>query len=129
MTIYVDGQSYSDHLIHSLHNGGGGDIKHEPNDMSHADGESRTDGDLKTAMSMTNAQLGQDLRSVGSQLLSIETEHRALMERIQRIAAQGNEHTVRQFEALQREDEDVRLQILNLREDLEAAAGFLSRAI
>jgi chromosome segregation ATPase len=118
----MTGESYSDHLIHSLHNGGR-DIKHEPNDTSHADGESRTDGDLKTSMSMASAQLGQDLRSVGSQLLSIETGHRTLMERIQRIAAQGNEHTVRQFEALQREDEDVRLQILNLREDLEAAQG------
>jgi chromosome segregation ATPase len=119
MTVYADAESYSGSLAHSLHNGGR-DTRHEPNDTSHADGEPGSDSELKTAMSVASAQLGQDLRSVGSQLLSIETGHRTLMERLQRIAAQVDERTVRQFEALQREDEGVRQQILSMREDLEA---------
>jgi chromosome segregation ATPase len=119
MAAYADAESNSGSLIHSLRNGGG-DTRHEPNDTSVADGESRSDSELKTAMSVASAQLGQGLRSVGSQLLSIETEHRALMERLQQIAAQVDERTVRQFEALKREDEIARQQILSMREDLEA---------
>jgi chromosome segregation ATPase len=111
MTAYADAESNSG-IIHSLGKGGG-DTRHEPNDTSVADGESRSDSELKTAMSIASAQLGQGLRSVGGQLLSIETEHRALMERLQRIAAQVDEE-------LQREDEIVRQQILSMREDLEA---------
>ena len=122
MTVYADTETYSGSLIHSLHNGVL-DTGHEPSDTSHADGETRSDSELNTAMSGASAQLGQDLRSVGSQLLSIETGHRALMERIQRIAAQADERTVRQFEALQREDEGVRQQILSIREDLDAVQG------
>jgi len=118
MTAYVDAESNSG-IIHSFHNGGG-DTRHEPNDTSVADGGARSDSELKAAMSIASAQPGQGLRSVGSQLLSIETEHRALMERLQRIAAQEDERTVRQFEALQREDEIARQQILSMREDIEA---------
>jgi chromosome segregation ATPase len=117
MTTYSGAEIYSGSLIHSLGNGGR-DTRHEPNDTSHSDAES--DSELKTAMSAASTQLGQDLRSVGSQLLSIETGHRTLMERLQGIAAQVHERTARQFEALQREHEGVRQQILSVREELES---------
>jgi chromosome segregation ATPase len=119
MTAYANGESYPVNVIHSLPTSSQ-DAGHEPNDSSHADGDPRSDTELKTAVSITSAQLGQDLRLVGSQLLSIETGHRALMERLQKIAAQVDERTLRQFELLQREDEGARQQILNVREDLEA---------
>jgi hypothetical protein len=116
MTTYSGAEIYSGSLIHSLGNGGR-DTWHEPNDTSHSDAD---DSELKTAMSVASAQLGQDLRSVGSQLLSIETGHRTLMERLQGIAAQVHERTARQFEALQREHVGVQQQILSVREELEA---------
>src|SRR5262245_53521920 len=107
MTAHSDAESYSGSLSHSLGNGGR-DTRHELNGTSPVDGEPRCDGELKTAISVASAQLEQDLRSVGSELLSIETGHRALMERLQLIAEQVDERTVRQFVALQREDEGVR---------------------
>jgi hypothetical protein len=51
---------------------------------------------------------------------TLDREHRALMERLQRIATQVDERTLRQFEALQREDDSARQQILTVREELEA---------
>jgi chromosome segregation ATPase len=117
MTAHSHAESYPGNSIHSLGNGSR-DTRHELNDTSPLDGEPRSDGELKKAVSTT--QLEQDLRSIGSQLLSIETEQRVLMERLQRIAAQVDERTIGQFEALQREDETARQEILSMREDLEA---------
>ena len=122
MTAYANGESYPVKLIHPLPTSSQ-EAGHEPNDSSHADGELRSDSELKTAVSAATAQLGQDLRLVGSQLLSIETGHRTLMERLQRIAAQVDERALRQFEALQREDDGARQQILTVREELEALQG------
>jgi len=117
MTAYSEAESHSGSLIHSVGNGGR-DPRYELNDTSPLDGEPRSDAELKKVVS--TAQLAQDLRSIGSQLLSIETEQRVLMERLQRIAAQVDERTIGQFAALQQEDEIARQQILSMREDLEA---------
>ena len=121
MTAYANAESYSDTLIHSR-GLSSRDAGHEPND-SDPDGDTRTESELKTAVSAATAQLGRDLRLVGSQLLSIETGHRAFMERLQQIAAQVDERTLRQFEALQREHEAGRQQISTVREELAALRG------
>src|SRR3974377_2429685 len=122
MTAYANGESYPDNVTHSLPTSSQDDGD-EPNDSHHADGELRSDSELKTAVSVATAQLGQDLSLVGSQLLSIKTGHRALMGRLQRIAAQADKRTVRHFEALRKEDEGARQQILTVREELEALRG------
>ena len=78
------------------------DAAHEPNDTSRAGGGlDLREGELKAAVSVATAQLSQDLHAVGSQLSSIETGHRALMDRLHRIAEQADERALRQFGALQ----------------------------
>ena len=100
------------------------DAAHEPNDTSRAGGGlDLREGELKAAVSVATAQLSQDLHAVGSQVLSIETGHRALMDRLHRIAEQADERALRQFGALQEQVEDTRRQILSAREDLEVVRG------
>ena len=97
---------------------------HEPNDTSRAGGGlDLREGELKAAVSVATAQLSQDLHAVGSQLSSIETGHRALMERLHRIAEQADERAMHQFGSLQEQVEDARKQILSAREDLELVRG------
>ena len=101
------------------------DAAHEPNDTSRAGGGlDLREGELKAAVSVATAQLSQDLHAAASQLSSIETGHRALMDRLHRIAEQADERALRQFGALQEQVGDTRRQILSAREDL---AGFFPR--
>jgi chromosome segregation ATPase len=93
---------------------------HEPNDTSRAGGGlDLREGELKAAVSVATAQLSQDLHAVGSQLSSIETGHRAVMERLHRIAEQADARATHQFGSLQEQVEDARRQILSAREELE----------
>ena len=97
---------------------------HEPHDTSGAgDGFNLREGGLKVAVSAVTAQLSQDLRAVGSQLSSIETGHRAVMERLHRIAEQADTRAMHQFGSLQEQVDDARKQILSAREDLELVRG------
>ena len=100
------------------------DAAHEPNDTSRAGGgRDLREGELKAAVSVATAQLSQDLHAAASQLSSIETGHRALMERLHRIAEQADERALHQFGSLQAQVEDARRQILSSREDLEVVRG------
>jgi chromosome segregation ATPase len=96
------------------------DAAHEPNDTSRAGGGlDLREGELKAAVSVATTQLSQDLHAVGSQLSTIETGHRALMERLHRIAEQADARAMHQFGSLQEQVEDARRQVLSAREDLE----------
>ena len=100
------------------------DAAHEPNDTSRAGGGlDLREGELKAAVSLATAQLSQDLHAAASQLSSIETGHRALMERLHRIAEQADERALNQFGLLQAQVEDARKQILSSRDDLEVVRG------
>ena len=100
------------------------DAAHEPNDTSRAGGGlDLREGELKAAVSVATAQLSQDLHAVGSQVSSIETGHRALMDRLHRIAEQADERALHQFGSLEAQVEDARRQILSAREDLEVVRG------
>jgi chromosome segregation ATPase len=112
-------ESYSGGLGHSLLTSYG-HIGSGSNGSSGSDSESQNEDQLKSAVSIASAQLGHDLRLVGSQLQSIETGHRSLMERLQRIAAQVDERVQLQFELLQRDGDGTRQQISTVREELEA---------
>jgi chromosome segregation ATPase len=108
----------------SADSGPGRDAAHEPNDTNRAGGGlDLREGELKAAVSVATAQLSQDLLVVGSQVSSIETGHRALMERLHRIAERADERALRQFGSLQEQVEDARRQILSAREDLEVVRG------
>ena len=98
----------------------GQDAGNESSDNGHANsGLELREGELKTAVSIAAAQFGQDLHAVGSELLNIESRHRGLMERLQRIAEQVDERATRQFETLREEVTGAQRQNVGLREDLE----------
>jgi chromosome segregation protein len=78
-----------------------------------------TESELKTAVSLATAQFGQDLHALGSELLNIEARHRALLERLQRIAEQVDERVLHHFETLREEVTGAQSQNLSLRQDLE----------
>src|SRR5215470_14578566 len=85
--------------------------------------------DLKIAVSTASRQIENDLRSLGTQLQSIETGHRAIMQRVARVAEQADERAVRQFEIFQREHESARKQILIARQELDAGRDLVSQKI
>ena len=60
MTAYADAESYSGISIHSPR-AGSRNAGDEPNSSRHADDELPNEGELKTAVSIATAQLGQDL--------------------------------------------------------------------
>jgi chromosome segregation ATPase len=119
MRNYADCESYSGGPALSLLTSYG-HIGSGSNGSGRSDSESQNEDQLKSAVSIASAQLGHDLRLVGSQLQSIETGHRSLMERLQRIAAQVDERVQLQFELLQRDGDGTRQQISTVREELEA---------
>lgn len=122
MENYAACESYSGGPVQSLLTSYG-HIGSGSNGSSRSDSESQNEDQLKSAVSIASAQLGHDLRLVGSQLQSIETGHRSLMERLQRIAAQVDERVKLQFELLQRDGDGTRQQISTVREELEALRG------
>ena len=83
------------------------------------EGADFAEGDLQTAVSLVSAQLSRDLRLVGGQLATIESGHRAVLERLQSIAEGADERARRQFGSLQGHVEDARARVLGAREDLE----------
>jgi chromosome segregation ATPase len=96
------------------------DAADEPHNTSPAGGGlDAGEGELKAAVSVATAQLSQDLHAVGSQLSTIETGHRAVMERLHRIAEQADARVTHEFGSLQEQVEDARRQILSAREELE----------
>jgi chromosome segregation ATPase len=76
-------------------------------------------GEIKSAVSAAAAQFGEDIHALGSELQNIESRHRSLMERLQRVAEQVDERALRQFETLKEELTGAHRQHLTLREDLE----------
>jgi septation ring formation regulator EzrA len=104
------------------HDATGRESAPEPNATSRARGGGDfSGGELKAAVSAATAQLTQDLHAVGNLLSSIETGHRGLTERLQRIAEQADERALHQFGSLQEQIEEARKQILSAREDHEVA--------
>jgi len=103
MTAYANPESFSGTLI-QLSNGNR-DAEQKPNGSKSGDGTAQNQRQLEAAVSLASERLGQDLRSVGNQLLSIEEGHRTLMEQLQQIAARADERTVQQLQALQRQCE------------------------
>ena len=93
MTTYANGGSYSDSLIRSLRSRSRG-AGHQSTDTSHA--PPRSDSRLATAVAVSSTQVGRRLEG---QRLRIETGHRTLKERLQRILAEVDRPTPGQSEA------------------------------
>jgi hypothetical protein len=117
MTTYANGGSYSDSLIRSLRSRSRG-AGHQSTDTSHA--PPRSDSRLATAVAVSSAQVGRRLEG---QRLRIETGHRTLKERLQRILTEVDRPTPGQSEAPQRENKSARQQISGMREDLDAVTA------
>lgn len=77
------------------------------------------ESDLQEAVATASAGLARDLRSLGGQLASMESGHRAVLDRLQSIAGQADERARHQLSSVQQQVEGARAEILRAREDLE----------
>jgi len=77
------------------------------------------ESDLQEAVASASAGLARDLRSLGGQLASMESGHRAVLDRLQSIAVQADERARHQLSSVRQQVEGARAEILRARENLE----------
>jgi len=77
------------------------------------------ESDLQEAVATASEGLARDLRSLGGQLASMESGHRAVLDRLQSIAVQADERARHQLSSVQQQVEGARAEILRARENLE----------
>jgi predicted nucleic acid-binding Zn-ribbon protein len=75
--------------------------------------------DLQEAVATASAGLARDLRCLGGHLASMESGHRAVLDRLQSIAGQADERARHQLSSVQQQVEAARAEILRARENLE----------